>query len=67
MRSKPLIAAALAALFAVSCAQMRDRDRVASRTSGTAQASDGVTQARTTSETPLAAGGAGGAGGATKY
>jgi hypothetical protein len=66
MRPTALIAAALAALFAVSCAQMRDRDRVASRPSSTAQASDVSAQTRAPSETPLAAGGAGGNGGSTR-
>jgi hypothetical protein len=65
MRPKPLIAAALAAFFAVSCAQLRtDRDKVSSRPSSTAQASD--VGAQTRGETPLAAGGAGGNGGSTR-
>jgi hypothetical protein len=65
MRATPLIAAALAAVFAASCAQFREK--VSSRPSSTAQASDQerATQQNSmgTGETPLAAGGAGGAGG----
>ena len=40
MRSKPLIAAALAAVFAVSCAQFKEK--VAHRPAATAQSSDGA-------------------------
>lgn len=66
MRSKPLIAAALAAVFAVSCAQFKEK--FAGQPSNTSQSSDTGAQStapRTTSETPLAAGGAGGNGGST--
>jgi hypothetical protein len=68
MRPTPLLAAALAAVFAVSCAQFREK--VSSRPSSNAQASDVGARSdigsRTTSETPLAAGGAGGSGGSTQ-
>ena len=70
MRPTALIAAALAAVFAVSCAQFREK--VSSRPSSTAQASDDArtaasqnSSARTAGDTPLAAGGAGGNGGST--
>jgi len=67
MRLKPLIAAALAATFAVSCAQFKtDRDKVSSRPSSTAQPSDVSAQTRAPGETPLAAGGPGGNGGSTR-
>ena len=69
MRPTPLIAAALAAVFAASCAQFKEK--FSSHPSSTAQASEGraampqQTSPRTTSDTPLAAGGAGGNGGST--
>jgi len=67
MRPTALIAAALAAVFAVSCAQFREK--VSSRPASTTQASDDArvsgTGARTAGDTPLAAGGAGGNGGST--
>ena len=43
MKSKPLIAAALAAVFAVSCAQFKEK--VAHRPAATAQANDGGAEA----------------------
>jgi len=65
MRPTALIAAALAAVFAVSCAQFREK--VSSRPASSSDdartaASSG---ARTAGDTPLAAGGAGGNGGST--
>lgn len=68
MRPTALIAAALAAVFAVSCAQFREK--VSSRPASTTQASDDArtaasSGARTAGDTPLAAGGAGGNGGST--
>lgn len=66
MRAKPLIAMALLAFFAASCAQFKEKmsSRPSSDERAAIQQPSGAS-ARTTGETPLAAGGNGGNGGST--